>query len=99
MFGTSSGLLHYAPSVMQSVLYLPFIVIIRPVSDFNATSSAEPGGLMDVHIVWTPSSDEDVEYIVTVTDVAISTVPNCTTPGRNPPCFVARYTVNTTASL
>lgn len=54
---------------------------------------------MDVHIVWTPSSDEDVEYIVTVTDVAISTVPNCTTPGRNPPCFVVRHTVNTTASL
>lgn len=99
MIGTSSGLLHYAPSVMQSVLYYPLIEVIRPVSDFNVTTTAVLGGLMDVYIEWTPSSEEDVEYIVTVTDVAISTVPNCTTPGRNPPCFVARHTVNTTSPL
>ena len=36
----------------------------------------------------------DVEYIVTITDTEISTTPNCTSPGLNPPCVVARDTVS-----
>lgn len=90
-------LLQCTPFVIQSVICI--IEVIRPVSGFNVTTSALLGGLMDVHVDWISSMEEDVEYIVTVTDVAISTVPNCTSPGGNPPCFVARHTVNTTTSL
>ena len=68
-------------------------VFIRPVMDFNATTTAPSGNLMNIHVTWLPSTG-DVEYIVTVTDPVISAVPSCTSPGLNPPCFVARDTVS-----
>ena len=80
--------------------YYSLTVFIQPVEDFNVTTTLvetrDNGSFMNLHLEWpcSPSSDDDVEYIVTITDVEIATVPNCTTPGLNPPCFVVRDTVS-----
>ena len=71
-------------------------MFIRPVEDFNVTTTvlhSDGGRFMNIHVEW-PCTPGDVEYIVTVTDVQIATVPNCTSPGLNPACFVARDTVS-----
>jgi hypothetical protein len=70
-------------------------VVVHPVEDFNVTARLGPNGGMEIHVTWS-CTPGDVEYIVTVTDPRVGFAPNCTTPGSNPPCFVARNTTQVT---
>ena len=75
------------------VIIISITVFIRPAQYFNVTTSAQSREHMNIHVEW-PDSLEEVEYIVTVADPNISAIPNCTSPGDNPPCFLARGTVS-----
>ena len=80
--------------LLPPLLLLPLsTVFIKPVSNFTVEPVGAGGGFMSVCISWLPSQG-NVEYIVTVTDPLVTVVPNCTSPGRNPPCFLARNTVS-----